>query len=260
VSDRFRFVVLTFDVEEFDVPDEFGHPTTLDEKIRVSREGTIAVLDLLLGLHIKATFFTTAQFAICAPDIVKRIVDEGHELGSHSFYHDRFLEDDLLRSKTELEKISGVTITGFRMPRMMPVSITGLINAGYRYDSSINPTWIPGRYSHLQSKRVIHSIQGLREVPASVTPFIRFPLFWISLHVLPLWMFFRACSRTLKHDGYLNLYLHPWEFVELHSPLPWYMTKNSGPKLLDRLRKLTQFLSDRGATFITMNVLVEKHP
>jgi len=98
-------------------------------------------------------------------------------------------------------------------------------------------------------------------VPASVTPFLRFPLFWISLHVLPLWLYLSLCRRTLKHDGYLNLYLHPWEFVSLKDPrfrLPWFMTKNSGSPLLDRLRKVIGHFKDAGTSFITMNSLIEK--
>jgi len=257
-----RTVVLTFDVEEFDVPDELGYPTSLSEKIEVSRIGTNIVLDLLAEQRVKATLFTTTQFAIEAPDTIKRMVDEGHEIASHSYFHDKFSEGDLLRSKVELEQLSGVKITGFRMPRMMPVSIGGLKAAGYTYDSSINPTCIPGRYNNLSRKRTMHLIDDLVEVPASVSPLIRFPLFWISAHVLPESVFHMLCDRTLSHDGYLNLYLHPWEFVDLRKvghPLPWYMTKNSGPALVDRLRETILFLKSRNATFSTMNSLVEKY-
>lgn len=257
-----RSVVLTFDVEEFDVPDELGYKTSLTEKIEVSRIGTNSILDLLAELNVKATLFTTAQFALHAPEVIKRIVNEGHELASHSYYHDKFEEGDLLKSKAELERVSGVSITGFRMPRMMPVSLQGLADAGYRYDSSINPTYIPGRYNNLSVRRTIHSIQDLVEVPASVTPLVRFPLFWISLHVLPMSVYLRMCSRTLSKDGYLNLYLHPWEFVDLgklSSPLPWYMTMNSGAALMERLRQTILWLKHRNSSFLTMDRLVEKY-
>jgi peptidoglycan/xylan/chitin deacetylase (PgdA/CDA1 family) len=260
VSDR--TVVLTFDVEEFDVPDELGYPTSLSEKIGISRAGTNVVLDLLAEQEVKATLFTTARFALEAPDTIKRMVDEGHEVASHSYFHDQFSEGDLLRSKMEIEKISGTKITGFRMPRMMPVSIQRLKDAGYKYDSSVNPTYIPGRYNNLSNNRTIHSLGGLIEVPASVTPLVRFPLFWISAHVLPQGLFQFLCNRTLSRDGYLNLYLHPWEFVDLRKishPLPWYMTMNSGPALVDRLRKTIAFLKSRNAAFSTMNSLVEKY-
>ncbi|HZY80138.1 MAG TPA: polysaccharide deacetylase family protein [Cyclobacteriaceae bacterium] len=256
-----RSVVLTFDVEEFDVPNEYGHPISLAEQIEISRIGTIAILDLLSILDVKATFFTTAQFALHAGDVVKRIASEGHEVASHSYFHDKFNDGDLLRSKLELEQISGVRITGFRMPQMMPVSRKDLVAAGYRYDSSIHPTYIPGRYNRLSEPRVIHLADGLVEVPASVTPALRFPLFWISLHVLPLWLYLVLCRRTLTHDGYLNLYLHPWEFVNLKDAryrLPWFMTKNSGSPLLDRLRAIIQHFKASGTPFTTMNTLVEK--
>lgn len=258
-----RSLVLTFDVEEFDVPNEFGHPISFDEQIEISRKGTIAVLDLLQEFGVNATFFTTARFAAEAEDIVKRIVSAGHELASHSYVHNKFIDGDLLRSRVALEKISGVSVKGFRMPQMMRVSPKDLLLAGYEYDSSIHPTYIPGRYNRLSEQRTIHRTGGLLEIPASVTPVVRFPLFWISLHVLPMWMYLALCRRTLNHDGYLNLYLHPWEFVSLYDNrfrLPWYMTMNSGSPLLERLRAVVRHFKKSGVPFITMNSLAEKSP
>lgn len=254
-------VNLGFDVEEFDVPDEFGFPIPFDEQVRYSKEGTIALLDLLSVEGIKATFYCTVQFAQAAPYVVKRIVEEGHELASHGVYHSRFDEKDLLASRLALESQSGSVVRGYRMPRMMPVSSKAILAAGYVYNSSLHPTWIPGRYNNLKEPRTIFRKDNLVEYPASVSPWFRIPLFWISLHVMPMWIYLWLCRRTLKSDGYVNLYYHPWEFVNLKTDqftLPWYITRLSGKPLLSRLSKLIRNLKKMDAEFETSSYLVEK--
>ena len=58
-------------------------------------------------------------------------------------------------------------------------------------------------------------IGKLLQIPASVTPWIRFPLFWLSCHNLPMWLYQSLVNRVLKHDGYFVTYFHPWEFYPL---------------------------------------------
>ena len=45
---------------------------------------TEQVLDILKQYDVKATFFVTMEYVSKNPDIVKRMIDEGHEIGSHS--------------------------------------------------------------------------------------------------------------------------------------------------------------------------------
>lgn len=73
-------VILSFDIEEFEMPREYGNPIPFDKQIEISKEGTTRILDILAKHNVKATFYTTANFARHADDIVKRIVSEGPEL------------------------------------------------------------------------------------------------------------------------------------------------------------------------------------
>ncbi|WP_193726664.1 polysaccharide deacetylase [Paenibacillus guangzhouensis] len=50
-------------------------------------KNTSEVLDILAKEKIKATFFVLGQQAAEHPDLVKRIVQEGHQLGNHSYNH-----------------------------------------------------------------------------------------------------------------------------------------------------------------------------
>ncbi len=52
-------------------------------------EETPELLDVLAAHNVQATFFITGRQVTAEPEIVKRIVDEGHELGLHSYNHSR---------------------------------------------------------------------------------------------------------------------------------------------------------------------------
>ena len=80
-------VTLGFDVEEFDFPLERGRGIDFGTQLAVSSEGLEFLLDLLARLELRATFYTTANFALHRTDLVRRIVAGGHEVASHDYYH-----------------------------------------------------------------------------------------------------------------------------------------------------------------------------
>lgn len=254
-------ILLSFDIEEFEMPREYGDPIPFTDQIQISKEGTTKILDLLKKHNITATFYTTANFAQNAQDIVTRIVSEGHELASHGLYHDHFKPEHLKQSKEILEQIGNTSVKGYRMARMMPVPEEEVYNAGYIYNSSINPTYLPGRYNKLNEPRTYFIREGVWQIPASVTPLIRFPLFWISFHNLPLSLYCALAGRTLKKDGYLNVYFHPWEFMPIGPKskynFPFYVTKNTDQKMIDRLGKFIEWALKKGHKFEHTYKLIE---
>ncbi|RQO31386.1 polysaccharide deacetylase [Taibaiella sp. KBW10] len=232
-------ILLSFDIEEFDLPLEYGRDITFEHQIAISSEGCNRILDILAKNKISGTFFTTATFAQHAPEILQRIKNEGHELASHSYYHSKFDVTDLLRSKQELERLSGMQVLGFRMPRMQPVCQKEVEKAGYEYNSSINPTFIPGRYNHFKSSRTFYQDQNVLQIPSTVTPYMRFPLFWLTFRNISLRLFTKMSKNTYKKDNYLNIYFHPWEFCERVADksygLPKFIIRNCGDKMVTRL-------------------------
>lgn len=253
-------VLLSFDIEEFDMPLEYGKSISLDEQINISIEGTKIILDILRKNQIQATFFSTVVFASHATDLIQRIVNEGHELASHGYFHSTFLNSHLLESKIELEKISERSVIGFRMARMMPVSDQEIQKAGYLYNSSLNPVYLPGRYNNFFKPRTTFRSNGILQLPASATPIIRLPLFWLSFHNLPLWLYKTACSYTINQDTYLNIYFHPWEFTDIANPkfgLPKFVSKNSGKKMIDRFYNLIGWMKNRDYAFHSIKDFIE---
>lgn len=256
-------VLLSFDIEEFDMPYEYNRTISFEDQIRISVTGSHTILNLLEKNNLKATFFCTVIFAQNAPEIIARIIKGGHELASHGYAHSSFLNSHLLQSRLALEKLSGLKVTGFRMPRMMPVDELEIQRAGYTYNSSINPTWLPGRYNNRHVSRTFFLQHGVVQLPASVSPITRFPLFWLSFHNLPLWFYTHLVKRTYQKDGYVNLYFHPWEFTDLTDRkrfgFPGYVSKNSGVLMAERMDKFMQWINHQHYISSTIGNFMESN-
>jgi peptidoglycan/xylan/chitin deacetylase (PgdA/CDA1 family) len=245
-------ILVSFDLEEFDVPEEYGQVLDDAEKLRVGCEGLDAVLAMLDRLDIPATFFITAHFAENFPDRLRHMAKR-YEIASHGYYHGRFELDDLTSSRQVLRQITGQPIAGFRMARLQPVSEGAIVAAGYRYNSSMNPTYLPGRYNHFFQPRLAYRSGALLNIPVSVTPLIRFPLFWLSFKNLPLWLYKLLSAWNIQTDRQLNLYFHPWEFANIQSyQLPQYIRQPCGPALITKLEKYLRWL-DRQGKLITFS-------
>lgn len=255
-------VLLSFDIEEFDMPFEYNRSISFEDQIAISTEGTIRILDLLKKNKLKATFFCTVTFAQSASGIISRIIAEGHELASHGYYHSDFKNEHLLQSRLALEELSGTKVTGYRMARMMPVDETEIQKAGYRYNSSINPIWLPGRYNNRHISRTWFMQSGVMQLPASVSPISRFPLFWLSFHNLPLWFYIHLARKTYEKDGYLNIYFHPWEFTDLRDQkrfgFPKYVSRNSGKEMIERMDQLMQWINKQNYHSATISEFIQK--
>lgn len=244
------------------MPFEYGKDISFADQISISVEGTTAILDLLEKHQVKATFFSTVTFAENAPALIKRIVESGHELASHGMYHSDFKPEHLAQSRKALEALSGQEVQGYRMARMMPVDEAEVASAGYTYNSSINPTWLPGRYNNLSRPRTFFKEAGVWQLPASVSPLLRFPLFWLSFHNLPLWLYQRMAAKTYKKDQYLNIYFHPWEFTDLTDTerfgFPGYVQKNTGARMIQRMDQFIAWLKGKGYPFATTREFIAK--
>ena len=129
-----------------------------------SRTITPGILDILKEEGVVATFFTLPYSG--ADDLFRRILDEGHELGNHSYSHDYdklykgrigAFRDDVLKARRFIEEHFGYSTTSFRFPggalnqtREVRTPRIDVINElGYRYfDWQIDTDdWRRGRTS-----------------------------------------------------------------------------------------------------------------
>jgi peptidoglycan/xylan/chitin deacetylase (PgdA/CDA1 family) len=86
-------------------------------------EPTARILDILAQHHVHSTFFITGDWANLNPDLVRRIANEGHEIGNHTMHHPdlRTLPDqgvcaELNQADQVLSTLTGVTTRPYYRP------------------------------------------------------------------------------------------------------------------------------------------------
>lgn len=245
-------ILLSFDIEEFDLPREKGVDISLEKGVKISSMGTEKILKILGKHQVKATFFITGNFARINPKLTKKIKEAGHEIACHGVDHFRPSKTDPENSKKIVERVAGAKVSGYRQPRMFKISYKELKRQGYLYDSSVNPAFIPGRYNNFKVPRHAFVKSDVIEIPASAATFMRIPMFWLALHLFPKRFYLGLAKSVLRRQDYFTTYFHPWEFTDFGGfKAPWYITRNSGDKLAQRLDWLIQKLKTDKNEFMT---------
>ena len=264
-------ILLTFDIEEFDLPLEYGVKISEKEQFGISKKGSENVLDLLDKSKVKGTFFITASFALKFPKLIKQIAKK-HEIGCHGLYHsdiyskmnDKEIVERLKKAKKILEKIAGRKIFSFRAQRLQKVSYGLLKKAGFTIDSSLFPTFVYlgkyklGRFENLFSKRKVFEKNGIKVYPLATTPslpfiFLRLPLNWITFRNLGLW-YAKICSLLgFLNNSNLTLIFHPWEFVDLKKfKINSFVKNKTGKELEKELEQYISWAKKQGFKFEVM--------
>ena len=96
---------------------------------------TEKILDSLKANNVKATFFVTMDYVKEAPEIVRRIIDEGHTVGNHTDRHPSMPKVDEERAKNEIvvlhdyvEENFGYTMKLFRFPMGNFPKLANIVN------------------------------------------------------------------------------------------------------------------------------------
>lgn len=191
------------------------------------------ILDMFACRNIKATFFTLGWVAERYPQVVREIVQEGHELASHGYGHERVCDQtpeafyaDIYLAKVILEDLSGCAVRGYRAPsfsigKANLWAFDCLVRAGYCYSSSIYPI----RHDHYgmpEAPRFAHEVRpGLLEIPITTLriggrniPSSGGGYFRLLPYALSRWMFSRVNSEDVQACVF---YFHPWE-IDVDQP------------------------------------------
>ena len=224
---------MTVDVEDYFQVSAFEPYIARDQwdnlPHRVDRNTRI-ILDLFAGQSIKATFFTLGWVAERYPELVKRIVADGHELACHGYGHIRVTEQtpgqfraDVAKTKALLEDIGGVQVKGYRAAsysinasNLWALDI--LQDEGFSYSSSIYPVK-HDLYGMPEAPRYIYSplagYPDFKEIPITTLRFCQKNLpcggggfFRFYPYAVSKWAF-RRVNDDEQQAGIF--YFHPWE-------------------------------------------------
>ncbi len=220
---------LTIDVEDYFQVSAFApHIPRSDWNTRECRveRNVDCILEMLDQHETKATFFTLGWVAERYPEVIQRIAENGHEVASHGYGHERASDQtpdtfyaDIRIAKEILEDLCGNEVKGYRAPSFSIGeknlwAFECLERAGYQYSSSIYPI----RHDHYgmpDAPRHAHRIGDLLEIPATTLRF--FNRNWPAsgggyFRLMPYGMS-RWMIQRVNHVDKLSavFYFHPWE-------------------------------------------------
>jgi polysaccharide deacetylase family protein (PEP-CTERM system associated) len=191
-------------------------------------ENTDRILALFDAHNTKATFFTLGWLAERYPMMIHRIIEQGHEIASHGWDHQRAtnqnrdqFREDVSRAKSVLEDISGHIIKGYRAPSYSICeknlwALDVLADEGYLYSSSI----VPIKHDHYgmpDASRFAFEAAGgrLLEIPVTTVPILSRNVNcggggWFRLfpYGFTRWALNQVNNEEEKP---CNFYFHPWE-------------------------------------------------
>ena len=186
------------------------------------------VLDLFSEHHVHATFFVLGWVAERHPELIQRMIRDGHEVASHGYDHTRATQldreafrQDVVRTKGILEDVTGRPVRGYRAPSYSIGegnlwALDVLHEAGHVYSSSIYPIrhdlyGMPGAPRFAFRSRV----DSILELPVTTVEFAGRTLpaggggyFRLLPYSAYCWALRRVNSRD-RQPGIF--YFHPWE-------------------------------------------------
>jgi polysaccharide deacetylase family protein (PEP-CTERM system associated) len=249
--------VLTFDFEDWHqlVHHQIGRPDwragsdEFDEHIS-------SLLDLLDELGLTATFFVAGVTAERHPQALEDVVARGHEVGCHGFEHTRVFEQtpdefrrDVVRCVETIERVCGITPTGYRAPwssitRDTPWAFDILRELGFRYDSSLyDSPRTPNRIQPIPAHpyRIRGAPDPLWELPIAVCRWGRVVLplgggaYW---RVLPGPVLKRGLDAVSRQTAFPVFYFHPYEFARK----PLRVRLSARPQPRERVREAWRYV------------------
>ncbi|MBA4757036.1 XrtA system polysaccharide deacetylase [Sphingosinicella sp.] len=211
---------------------------------------TERALQLFADKGVSATFFTLGWVAEREPALMRRIVENGHEIANHGYAHDRVhtftpesFRADIRKARALIEDAAGAEVKGYRAPSFSIGSgnrwaLEVLAEEGYAYSSSVAPI----RHDHYgwpEAPRFPHRpVAGsdMIEVPVTTVEYAGRRMACGGggfFRLLPYGLSEWAIDRVNRVEGEATVfYFHPWEIDPEQPVVP-------GAPLKSRIRHYT---------------------
>lgn len=187
---------------------------------------TDRALAMLAECNARATFFTHGWIAERYPELIRRVVSQGHEIGNSGYAHRGLRElapgallDEFARSRELLESAAGVRVRGTRIPDwigLRQLEILPMLAAeGYDYDASLRQVGWGATVVHPEPYAVTVAGRDFHEFPVPVTSIAGLTLpigggNWFRQ--LPVGLVRRAVRQWMRtHDAPFSMYFQAWE-------------------------------------------------
>ncbi len=220
------------------------------------------ILNILKIKNVKATFFCLGWVGAEFPHLVKRIVNEGHDIGTHSNFHTLVytqtpsdFESDLKKSIDILSEITGQNITKYRAPgfsigKSESWTFEILAKNGITIDCSIFPALrAHGGFNKfpVSSPSILElNSKQIKIFPMNIKSIFNFNYIFSGggyFRLLP----YPLIKKLMKNSNYVMTYFHPRDF-DPHQPvmpnLSYFRKFKSYYGLKNAEKKLCKLLDD----------------
>jgi len=190
------------------------------------------ILEILNDHNVTATFFMVGEIAEKFPEVMKMLVDEGHEVAFHGWSHiplwelnPKIFRQEIIKFKMLYPNCMGFRAPSFSLNNNTKWALKVLKEQNFRYDSSIFPAWTPlygvcraPQRPYMPSLSDVskegNENYGIIEFPLSVYDFLGFKLpiaggFWLRLWNLGLIK--RGIKKMNKRGTPAIIFVHNWE-------------------------------------------------
>lgn len=219
--------ILTFDIEDWYCHDNLSRNFAWDRhEVRIY-EGTDRILDELSRRNLKATFFCLGWIAEHHSKVIRKIYEQGHQIGCHSYQHElasRFdykcFKADTEKAKKCIEDVIGEEIHLYRAPAF---SITknnlfafeALYELGFTTDCSIFPAirdygGMP-EYGFAEPGLISYNGITLKEFPINLKNILGKSIVFSGGGYFRLFPYF-LIKKFATESSYMMSYLHPSDF------------------------------------------------
>ncbi len=276
---------LTVDVEDYYHVQAFANVVGSEQWDQFPRRvetNTLRILELFNQYKVRATFFVLGWVAERCPDLVRKIVSAGHEIGCHGYNHqmighedENTFREDVKRAKGILENVCAVSVQCYRAPSYSVTNRTlwaldVVQSEGFEYDSSIFPI-VHDKYGIPNAPRFpyFHNLTDCRrilEFPPSTLSIsgINVPIagggyFRLLPYRATAWALRRINER--EHQP-IMFYLHPWEIdpAQPRIDAPWISRFRHYHNLQSTEKKLCRLLEEFSWAPMTEVTKLALHP
>ena len=269
--------VISIDVEDW-YHLEYFKDNLNDKSQSILEEGTNEFINIISKENIKATFFIGGELISAKLELLKKIINQDHEISGHSFNHVRPLTQSVEEFKldstkllVELKENLNIINPGYRAPcfSLDDERLKILKELNYSYDSSkISAGFHPlyGSINIKQYEKVFDNVYTDKTFTEFELPTQRFlnkniPISGGGyLRILPWFLFKYLLKKYLKENETYFFFVHPFELTNKNISPP----KDSS--IISRLRfsigrskgasrfiKLIKILKKEGFEFVTFS-------
>ena len=205
-----------------------------EELLEITIQNTKAILRSLGNKEIRATFFIEISLISNLQKLIKKIVDDGHEI---SFFNIDSTLIQLEEVKKWTEALIDKQIRGIRM-KENDFALSEIFNLRFTYVSLDEDTALIFPFKRFERKVPFTEQNGLTILHESISRYSQIPYNDFIFQIIPLSFYESMVIETIKKDEFVLVYLNSWQFTDFEKgnfEISFYKKYNSGKKLHDKL-------------------------